>query len=153
MIVDGGDVAEIAKTIFLKKGEGVGTYGSTTHTYLDTYGFPNKISFSRPTNVDIFCEIKISPARNFLSTAEEEIKARIAAYINSLEIGESVNISRVLANAVKTDSGIVDTRFVVNDISLGESSSQLTTASVAIAWNEAAICELQNVTVTVEDVP
>lgn len=152
MIVDGGDVAEIAKTIFLKKGEGVGTYGSTTYTYLDTYGFPNKISFSRPTNVDIFCEIKISPARNFLSTAEEEIKARIVTYINSLEIGESVNISRVLANAVKTDGGVVDTRFVVNDISLGESSTQLTTASVDIEWNEAAICELQNVTVTVEDV-
>ena len=152
MIVDGGDVAEIAKTIFLKKGEGVGTYGSTTYTYLDTYGFPNKISFSRPTNVDVFCEIKISPAKNFLSTAEEEIKARIVTYINSLEIGENVNISRVLANAVKTDNGVVDTRFVVNDISLGESSTQLTTASVDIAWNEAAVCELQNVTVTVEDV-
>lgn len=150
MIVDGGEVADIAKTIFLKKGEGVGTYGSTSYSYLDTYGFPNTIRFSRPTVVPAHCKLTISPAADYLSSAEDEIKARIVAYINSLDIGESVNIARVLASAVKTDAGIVDERFSVEAITLGRSASAQTAASLAIAWNEAVSCAPENVTVEVQ---
>lgn len=150
MIVDGGEVADIAKTIFLKKGEGVGTYGSTSYNYLDTYGFPNTIKFSRPTVVPAYCKLTISPAADYLSSAEEEIKARIVAYINSLDIGESVNIARVLASAVKTDAGIVDERFSVEAITLGRSATAQTAASLAIAWNEAVSCASENVTVEVQ---
>lgn len=150
MIVDGGEVADIAKTIFLKKGEGVGTYGSTSYNYLDTYGFPNTIKFSRPTVVPAYCKLTISPAVDYLSSAEDEIKARIVAYINSLDIGESVNIARVLASAVKTDAGIVDERFGVEAITLGRSATVQTAASLAIAWNEAVSCAPENVTVEVQ---
>lgn len=147
MIVDGGEVADIAKTIFLKKGEGVGTYGSTSYNYLDTYGFPNTIKFSRPTIVPAYCKLTIAPAADYLSSAEDEIKARIVAYINSLDIGESVNITRVLASAVKTDAGVVDERFSVEAITLGRSATAQTADSLAIAWNEAVSCAPENVTV------
>lgn len=147
MIVDGGEVADIAKTIFLKKGEGVGTYGSTSYNYLDTYGFPNTIKFSRPTIVPAYCKLTIAPAADYLSSAEDEIKARIVAYINSLGIGESVNIARVLASAVKTDAGVVDERFSVEAITLGRSATAQTADSLAIAWNEAVSCAPENVTV------
>lgn len=150
MIVDGGEVADIAKTIFLKKGEGVGTYGSTSYNYLDTYGFPNTIRFSRPTVVPAYCKLTIAPAADYLSSAEDEIKARIVAYINSLDIGESVNIARVLASAVKTDAGIVDERFSVEAITLGRSATAQTASSLAIAWNEAVSCAPENVTVEVQ---
>ena len=150
MIVDGGEVADIAKTIFLKKGEGVGTYGSTSYNYLDTYGFPNTIKFSRPTVVPAYCKLTISPAADYLSSAEDEIKARIVAYINSSDIGESVNIARVLASAVKTDAGIVDERFSVEAITLGRSATAQAAASLAIAWNEAVSCVPENVTVEVQ---
>jgi len=150
MIVDGGEVADIAKTIFLKKGEGVGTYGSTSYNYLDTYGFPNTIRFSRPTVVPAYCKLTISPAADYLSSAEDEIKARIVAYINSLDIGESVNIARVLASAVKTDAGVVDERFSVEAITLGRSATAQTAASLAIVWNEAVSCAPENVTVEVQ---
>ena len=150
MIVDGGEVADIAKTIFLKKGEGVGTYGSTSYNFLDTYGFPNTIRFSRPTVVPAYCKLTISPAADYLSSAEDEIKARIVAYINSLDIGESVNIARVLASAVKTDAGIVDERFSVEAITLGRSATAQTATSLAIAWNEAVSCAPENVTVEVQ---
>lgn len=150
MIVDGGEVADIAKTIFLKKGEGVGTYGSTSYNYLDTYGFPNTIRFSRPTVVPAYCKLTIAPAADYLSSAEDEIKARIVAYISSLDIGESVNIARVLASAVKTDVGIVDERFSVEAITLGRTATAQAAASLAIAWNEAVSCAPENVTVEVQ---
>lgn len=148
MIVDGGAVADIAKTIFLKKGEGVGTYGSTSHTYLDTYGFPNTVKFSRPIIVNSYCQISITPGKDYLSSAAAEIKARVAEYINSLPIGASVNAARVLASAVKPNG--LDTRFEVDALALGRSADALTAASIPIAWNEAAACAPENVTVIVE---
>lgn len=149
MIVDGGAVADIAKTIFLKKGEGVGTYGATSYTYLDTYGFPNTVKFSRPAIVNAYCQISITPEKDYLSSAEAEIKTRVADYINSLPIGASVNAARVLASAVKPNG--LDTRFEVDALSLGRSADSLTAASIPIAWNEAAACSPENVAVIVEE--
>lgn len=151
MIVDGGEVDEIGKTIFLKKGEGVGTYGTTETTYIDTYGFPNVIKFSRPTIVNVYVTLTITPSSTYLSTAADEIKARIADYINSLAIGEDVNIARVLASAVKDCETGMDDRFEVSAIVMGESSGGQTVASVPIEWNEAASCDLENVTVNLNE--
>ena len=151
MIVEGGEVDEIGKTIFLKKGEGVGTYGTTETTYIDSYGFPNVIKFSRPTVVNVYVTLTITPESTYLSTAADEIKARIADYINSLDIGEDVNIARVLASAVKDCDTGMDNRFEVSAIVMGESSGSQTAASIPIEWNEAASCDIENITVTLNE--
>lgn len=151
MIVDGGDVDEIGKTIFLKKGEGVGTFGTTQTTYIDTYGFPNVIKFSRPTIVNAYVTLTITPSSTYISTVDDEIKQRIADYINSLAIGESVNIARVLSSAVKDCTTGVDDRFDVTAIVMGEASGSQTTASIPIEWNEAATCDVENITVNLNE--
>ena len=151
MIVEGGEVDEIGKTIFLKKGEGVGTYGTTETTYIDSYGFPNVIKFSRPTVVNVYVTLTITPESTYLRTAADEIKARIADYINSLDIGEDVNIARVLASAVKDCDTGMDNRFEVSAIVMGESSGSQTAASIPIEWNEAASCDIENITVTLNE--
>ena len=151
MIVDGGEVDEIGETIFLKKGEGVGTYGSVQTTYVDTYGFPNVIKFSRPTIVNAYVTLTITPASTYISSVADEIKQRIADYINGLTIGESVNIARVLSSAVKDCTTGVDDRFDVTAIVMGEASGSQTAASIPIAWNEAASCDVDNITVTLNE--
>ena len=151
MIVDGGDVDEIGKTIFLKKGEGVGTFGTTQTTYIDTYGFPNVIKFSRPTTVNAYVTLTITPSSTYISTVADEIKQRIADYINSLAIGESVNIARVLSSAVKDCTTGVDDRFDVTAIVMGEASGSQTAASISIEWNEAATCDVKNITVNLNE--
>ena len=151
MIVDGGDVDEIGKTIFLKKGEGVGTFGTTQTTYIDTYGFPNVIKFSRPTIVNAYVTLTITPSSTYISTVADEIKQRIADYINSLAIGESVNIARVLSSAVKDCTTGVDDRFDVTAIVMGEASGSQTAASIRIEWNEAATCDVENITVNLNE--
>ena len=148
MIVDGGAVEEIGKTIFVKKGEGVGTFGTTQTTYLDTYGFPNVVKFSRPTIVQISVTLEITPAQDYLSTVADEIKERIASYINGLAIGDDVNVARVLASAIMDCPG-VDTRFAVTSIELGKDEGAQSAASIAIAWNEAASCDLADIDVQV----
>ena len=151
MIVDGGDVDEIGKTIFLKKGEGVGTFGTTQTTYIDAYGFPNVIKFSRPTIVNAYVTLTITPSSTYISTVADEIKQRIADYINSLAIGESVNIARVLSSAVKDCTTGVDDRFDVTAIVMGEASGSQTASSIPIEWNEAATCDVENITVNLNE--
>lgn len=151
MIVDGGEVDEIGETIFLKKGEGVGTYGSVQTTYIDTYGFPNVIKFSRPTIVNAYVTLTITPSTTYISSVADEIKQRIADYINGLSIGESVNIARVLSSAVKDCTTGVDDRFDVTAIVMGEASGSQTAASIPIEWNEAASCDVDNITVTLNE--
>lgn len=151
MIVDGGDAQEIGETIFRKKGEGVGTHGAVQVTYIDTYGFPNVIKFSRPTVVQIHVKLTISPSSDYLSTVNDELKARIADYINALAIGDDVNIARVLASAVKDCDTGVDNRFEVDAITMGKDEEPMSSSSVAIAWNEAAYCALSNIEIEVND--
>ena len=151
MVVDGGEVDEIGETIFLKKGEGVGTYGSVQTTYIDTYGFPNVIKFSRPTIVNAYVTLTITPSTTYISSVADEIKQRIADYINGLSIGESVNIARVLSSAVKDCTTGVDDRFDVTAITMGETSGSQTAASIPIEWNEAANCDVDNITVTLNE--
>lgn len=148
MIVEGGQVDEIGETIFLKKCEGTGTFGSVSTTYVDEYGFPHNILFSRPTIVPIYVTMTINPAANYLSSVANELQERIVTYINSLEIGESVNIGRVLASAISSCPG-VDDRFDIVSIVMGTSAEGQSGASVPIKWNEAALCSLENVTITV----
>lgn len=151
MIVDGGDAQTIGETIFLKKGEGVGTHGSVEVTYLDTYGFPNTIRFSRPTVVRVKCKLRLAPGLTYLSNVADEIKARVAEYVNSLDIGDDVGIARVLAAAIKDTHTGIDTRFTVEEIQLGRDEGGLSAASLSIAWNEAAACSVVDVEVEVDD--
>lgn len=150
MIVDGGQVAEIGETIFLKKAEGTGTYGDVETTYMDSYGFPNKVRFSRPTIVEISATLTISPAADYITTVADEIKTRIAEYINGLAIGESVNAARVLTAAIMQCPGI-DDRFSVTALTLGKNSGPQTAASIPIQWNEAASCDLADITIEVQE--
>lgn len=150
MIVDGGQVEEIGKTIFLKKCEGTGTFGSVETTYIDTYGFPNRVWFSRPVVVPVYVTLTISPAPDYVSSVADELKERIVNYVNSLPIGTSVNIGRVLAAAISS-CPTVDTRFDVISITMGTSSGSQSAASIPIKWNEAALSAIENIVVTVSE--
>lgn len=151
LIVDGGEVEDIATAIYYKAGEGVGTYGSVTHTLIDSYGFPHTVRFSRPVVVDIKSKVVVKPSASYLSDVAEEIKTRIADYIKGLDIGVSVNLPRVLSSAVKDCDTGVDTRFDVQEIEIARKTGDLAAKSVTIAWNEAAQCDIADIEVEVQD--
>lgn len=151
VVVEGGDVQGIAKAIFLKKGEGVGTYGTTLGTYNDSFGVKNAVKFTRPTKVSIFATLKIVRTPSYVDTVGEEIKQRIADYVNALSIGKDVVITRVLAEAIMGNGGVVDTSYQLESIKLGTSASNQAIATIPIAWNEEAVCSLENVSIEVSD--
>ena len=151
LIVDGGEVSEIAETTYLKGGEGTGTYGSVSYPLMDKYGFPHTVRFSRPTSVAIKAKVTIKPSATYLSDVATEIKQRIADYINGLAIGVSVNLPRVISSAVKDCDTGVDTRFDLQSLELARGDGALEAKSITIAWNEAAMCSVEDVTIEVQD--
>ena len=149
-IVDGGDVTEIAQTIRGKKGQGVGTYGSTTVTVPDAYDNPHAISFSRSTDVPIYIAITLKVFTGYTTQIGEQIKQAIADYINSLTIGDDVLLSRLYSPAnLGVVSGGNAKYYDINALAIGKSAGTVAASNVVIAFNESASCSTANIALTV----
>jgi len=149
-IVEGGDVTLIAQTIRSKKGQGVGTFGSTTAQVPDTYGNPHNISFSRPTNVPIYVNMVLKVFTGYTTQIGEQIKQAIADYINSLTIGDDVLLSRLYSPAnLGVVSGGNARYYDINSLQIGKSAGATSASNIIIAYNESAICSVANISITV----
>ncbi|WP_406876426.1 baseplate J/gp47 family protein [Serratia marcescens] len=148
LVVAGGDVAAIAKTIATKKTPGGGTYGTTTISVTDKYGIVHPISFFRPTSVDIFARVEIKALQGYTSAVGEEIRTAVAAYINEIEIGDPVYLTRLFLPANLNGSADSAT-FDITDLQIGTSPGSLAPANVVIGFNAVAACAPANVEVVV----
>lgn len=149
-IVEGGDVEEIAQTIRGKKGQGVATYGKTTVQVPDIYGNPHSVSFSRPSNVPVYVSITLEPFTGYTTQIGEEIRQAVADYINSLAIGESVKLSRVYSPAnLGVVSGGNARYYDINELLIGKSAGSVAAANIAIAYDESASCDTDNIKILV----
>jgi uncharacterized phage protein gp47/JayE len=149
MIVDGGEVQDIGETIFKKKGEGVGTYGDIEAQYTDSLGYLNRVYFSRPDAINVAVTITIKPNENYVSTDGDAIKARIEEYIDSLGIGEYINLIRVISAAVAMGANDMNEKFDVQSLVMGEAGETLTATDIPVEWNQAAVCDPEDITVVV----
>lgn len=149
-IIEGGNVTQIAQTIRGKKGQGVATFGSTVVTVPDTYGNNHVIRFSRPIDVPIFVSISMRVFTGYTTAVDEQMKRSIADYINSLDIGDDVLLSRVYSPA---NLGVVsggDARYYdIIELKLGRTSGSVAPANVVTAYDESPICSADNISITV----
>ena len=149
-IVEGGDATVIANTLRGVKGQGTTPYGSTIVTVPDKYGNPHPVGFSRPVDVPIFVKITIDPLTGYTSQVGEEIKAAVAAYINSLAIGASVLLSRVYSPAnLGVVSGGNARYYDITELLIGESAGSVAAANVVIAFDGSASCSISNIDLVV----
>ncbi|PHI47675.1 hypothetical protein B9T65_18305 [Serratia marcescens] len=148
LVVAGGDAAAIAKTIATKKTPGGGTYGTTTISVTDRYGIVHPISFFRPTSVDIYARVEIKALQGYTSAVGEEIRTAVAAYINEIEIGDPVYLTRLFLPANLNGSADSVT-FDITDLQIGTSPGSLAPANVVIGFNAVAACAPANVEVVV----
>lgn len=148
-IVEGGDVTLIAQTIRGKKGQGVGTFGSTTTQVADKYGNPHNISFSRPSKVPIYVNIVLKVFTGYTTQIGEQIKQAIADYINSLTIGDDVLLSRLYSPAnLGVVSGGNARYYDINSLQIGKSAGVVSASNIVIAYNESATCSAANISIT-----
>ncbi|MDE8556134.1 baseplate J/gp47 family protein [Pantoea vagans] len=149
-IVDGGDVNAVGKVIQGKKGQGVSTFGSTAVAVQDSWGNPHTISFSRSAPVPVYVAIVLKVFTGYTTQVGNDIKAAIAAYINSLDIGDDLLLSRVYSPA---NLGVVsrgESRYYdISSLQIGRSAAAVAPANIVTAYNEAVTCSVNNITITV----
>lgn len=158
VVVAGGDATDIATTIALHKTPGGGTAGTVTELVIDSKGVPSTIRFYPLTNVALTLTINLHPLAGYVSTTGDAIKAAIAAFLNGLDIGEDSYLNRLWApanlsgDAASSSSGQTQTAldglsktFNLTGI-LQSRAGPPAAADVAIAFNEAATCDVANIT-------
>lgn len=149
-IVEGGDATVIANTIRSVKGQGVTTYGTTAVIVTDKYGNPYTIRFSRPVDVPIYISITLKALTGYSSQVGDEIKAAVAAYINSLAIGDSVLLSRVYSPAnLGVVSGGNARYYDIMELLIGRSADDVAAANVVVAYDESVSCSADNIVLVV----
>ncbi|HDZ9557822.1 TPA: baseplate J/gp47 family protein [Klebsiella pneumoniae] len=149
-IVEGGDATEIANTIRSVKGQGVSTYGTTSVIVTDKYGNPYTIRFSRPVDVPIYVSITIQALTGYSSEVGDEMKAAVAAYINSLAIGDSVLLSRVYSPAnLGVVSGGNARYYDIMELLIGRTAEGVAAANLVVAYDESASCSVDNIALVV----
>lgn len=149
-VIDGGDANVIAKTIQRKKGQGVTPNGTTQIVVTDSYGNPHTIGFNRPVVVPVFVAISIKAFTGYTTQIGNEMAQAVADYINGLEIGLSVLLSRLYSPA---NLGVVsggDSRYYdIQSLQIGKAAGTVAPANINIAYGEIASCSVSNIAITV----
>jgi uncharacterized phage protein gp47/JayE len=147
-VVQGGELDEIAETIWQQKSGGCNTYGSITETIVDSQGFNQDIDFSRPTDVDIYIDILASALDNYETGDDEAIKTAIVDYFETNDvtrqtIGEDVIYSEVYVPAMSTGN------VSITSLTIGITASPTGTADITIDYDELARFDEARINVTV----
>uniref|UniRef100_A0A6M3M4A9 Putative baseplate protein n=1 Tax=viral metagenome TaxID=1070528 RepID=A0A6M3M4A9_9ZZZZ len=142
IVVEGGESAEIAEAIFLKKTLGTGTYGDVDEEVTDAGGNVHTIYFYRVSEVEISVRITIASLAGYSAIVGESIKEAIADYITALDIGEDVVHTKLIAAASLWGTSEGET-FTITSLELGRNGdSPLLEENVDIDFNEAAVCSV-----------
>lgn len=145
-VVDGGDALEIATAIAVKKTQGAPTYGTTSEIVTDSQGQQHTIQFFRPTQVPITVALTIGPLPNYQASSTSAVAAAIAAFISSLPIGRDVFRTQLYPSIFGAVIG--DLSFYVSSLAISRTGTPQD-QDVSIAFNEAAVCTVDNVSIIV----
>lgn len=156
-VVQNGTISAIAAAIALKKGPGTSTYGTTSELVIDTNGVPDTINFYQLATVTISVEVTVKALTGYVSTTATLIEEAVAAFISGLGIGTKVYLNRLYTPAnLGGDAAVTATGYSqaqldafaetynVTGIRIG--TPALGTADIAIAFYQAAICTIANIT-------
>lgn len=146
-VVDGGAEQAIADEIFVRKCDGVETYGGITKAVTDAQGGTDSVKFSRPTTVPIYMVVAMSPAATAgeITTCKALLIAAITDPTTGLKISEDVSqfrMVRAISDTFKYKSSIVLTTGLL--VGLGDQG----VATLAIGRTQRATTDAAKITVT-----
>ena len=148
-VMDGGTVDDVAETIGQRKTPGAATHGTTMGTYTDPVtGIPYDINFYVLDEISIIVNVEGNALTGYSATTADLIKEAVAAYINGLVIGQDVQFSRMWAPAYLNGNALNST-FEITTLEIAVEGDPLGTADLPIAFNEAAVCVVADVTVVI----
>jgi len=146
-VVEGGLDGAIAEQIYLRKGPGCGTYGTTTIIYTNSDGLKNEIRFFRPSYQKISVKVTVKKYATYTTAVEGDIRRNIASYIDRLGIGGNVTSTGILTAIAASVDDALHPPFALQSVQLGKDRGVLGVADIEIPYN--AIAKSESVTVEV----
>ncbi len=142
-LVLGGVDADVAAAVF-EKAAGIQTYGTTTVTHTDSQGIDHDVSFSRPTEKNIYVRIDLTyDATKYPTDGDAQVKQAVVDFGDAQLAGKNVVSASVGAQAFKIP-GVIDTPIVYVKKDSGPATSA---ATVAISLREIAVFDTSRITV------
>jgi uncharacterized phage protein gp47/JayE len=138
-VVLGGDSVQIATAIMLAKTPGVPTYGTTSEAITDPKGMPITIHFFRPATAEISVVIDIGTLAGWSTDFIPLIQASVAAYLNSLAIGQTVFNSQLFSQAYLPGNPAGST-FNIASITIAKNGGSPVSTSIALDFDENPVC-------------
>lgn len=137
VITVGGVDEDIGDAIWLKKPAGILSFGNTTVQIIDSQGIPHNISFSRPTEVDIYVEVTLNTFAEYPANGDDLIKQAIVDYANGILVpGRGFSLADdVVYTRLYTPINSVQGH-EITDLRIGTSPSPTGTANIPIGATE-----------------
>lgn len=137
VITVGGVDEDIGDAIWLKKPAGILSFGNTTVQIIDSQGIPHNISFSRPTEVDIYVEITLNTFAEYPANGDDLIKQAIVDYANGILVpGRGFSLADdVVYTRLYTPINSVQGH-EITDLRIGTSPSPTGTSNITISATE-----------------
>ncbi|WP_289050613.1 baseplate J/gp47 family protein [uncultured Acidaminococcus sp.] len=146
-VVEGGLDKDIAEQIYLRKGPGGGTYGTTEYEFTNLDGGKTMIHFFRPDYVTVDVTVAITKGLRYTSTVADQIKTAVTDYLESLTIGDCVSITGALAAITAVIPNRAQPIYSLKSLTIGKAGEILGTADVTIPFN--AVVKTGTITVEV----
>lgn len=84
VVGDGGDSTAVAEAIFRKIAPGIGTYGTTTISLIDSQGMVVNVNFFELAFTTIYVALTITPLTGYTSAVGAEIEAALVAWVSGI---------------------------------------------------------------------
>lgn len=137
-VVEGGLDTEVGEQIYLRKAPGCGTFGTTTAQYVNSDGLITNIRFFRPAYISIYVSMSIKPLVGYSMAIADNIKTRLADYLNNLQIGADVTITSALAAALSALGSLAQPEFSVVEFKIGIATNRLSNQDITIPYTSVA---------------
>jgi len=145
-VVEGGTDQDIAQAIFNKKGPGCLANGTTKVIITDQFGQQTTIGFYRPTYVDIDVTINIKQLTGYTVQTTVDIKNAIVAYLNALNIGDSLTISSLWGAALSVQD-LTKPVFSITSLTAARHGQTQNTTDIPMLFNEVTRGNVNYITV------
>ncbi len=165
VVVEGGDVTEIAYAIAHTKAPGTGVFGSTSVVTYDTSNVPNTINFFVLNERQIYFKVTIQPLLGYVQSTAVQVLKAVVQYINELKIGEILYHSKIYAAAnlqeesaqlatgmVQSDLDKISSTYDLIEILLSLDNINFRPHNLYVEFNEAGVSSVDNGEITVMEV-
>lgn len=137
-VVDGGFDELIAKSIYMGKGIGCGTYGSSTYNIINSDSTSMAINYSRPEKVPVFIIAEIKPLSGY-KDIKDSINNALTEYITGLDIGSDVIYGVLESIIFNTNVNIYRPTFKLNHLKIGTSAFPVDRQDLPMAYDQVAV--------------